>query len=125
MIKRLINKNNSDNKENRNSLLKINFMMNSILTMSQFLFPLIAFPYVSRILLPEGTGKVAFATSIIAYFAIFAQLGIPTYGIRACAKVRDNKGELTKTAQELFLINITMSVSTYAVFVIALFLYRD
>lgn len=109
------------NKENSDTLLKTNFIMNSILTMSQFLFPLITFPYVSRILLPEGTGKVAFATSIIAYFAMFAQLGIPTYGIRACAKVRDNKEELTKTAQELFLINITMSVITYVAFVIALF----
>ena len=38
--------------------LKLNFIMNAILTMSQFIFPLITFPYVSRILLPEGTGKV-------------------------------------------------------------------
>lgn len=55
--------------------------MNAILTMSQFIFPLITFPYVSRILLPEGTGKVSFATSVVSYFAMFAQLGIPTYGI--------------------------------------------
>ncbi|WP_243167143.1 flippase [Acetobacterium malicum] len=110
-----------ENNKNRNPLLKINFIMNSILTMSQFIFPLITFPYVSRILLPEGTGKVAFATSIIAYFAMFAQLGIPTYGIRACAKVRDNKEELTKTTQELFIINITMCVIMYALFVIALY----
>lgn len=76
--------------------LKLNFVMNAILTMSQFIFPLITFPYVSRILLPEGTGKVSFATSVISYFAMFAQLGIPTYGIRACAQVRDNKKELTQ-----------------------------
>lgn len=69
--------------------LKINFIMNSLLTMSQFIFPLITFPYISRILLPVGTGKVSFATSIVSYFALFAQLGIPTYGIRACAKVRE------------------------------------
>lgn len=36
--------------------LKLNFIMNAILTMSQFIFPLITFPYVSRILLPDGTG---------------------------------------------------------------------
>ena len=82
--------------------LKINFIMNSILTMSQFIFPLITFPYISRILLPVGTGKVSFATSIVSYFALFAQLGIPTYGIRACAKVRDDKKELTRTVQEIF-----------------------
>lgn len=42
--------------------IKFNFVMNAILTMSTFIFPLITFPYVSRILLPEGTGKVSFAT---------------------------------------------------------------
>ena len=63
--------------------LKLNFIMNAILTMSSFLFPLISFPYVSRILGPEGTGRVDFATSLIAYFLMFAQLGIPTYGVRA------------------------------------------
>ena len=66
--------------------LKINFIMNSILTMSSFLFPLITFPYVSRILLPLGTGKVSFATSVISYFAMFSQLGIPVYGIRRLCK---------------------------------------
>lgn len=87
-----------------------------LLTMSSFIFPLITFPYVSRILLPEGTGKVSFATSLISYFSMFAQLGIPTYGIRACAKVRDNREELTRTAQELLIINLIMSVVLYIVF---------
>lgn len=86
--------------------LKLNFIMNAILTMSAFIFPLISFPYVSRILLPEGTGKVSFATSVISYFLMFAQLGIPTYGVRACAKVRDDKRKLSKTAHELLIINL-------------------
>lgn len=109
--------------------LKLNFLMNAILTMSQFVFPLITFPYISRILLPDGTGKVSFATSIISYFAMFSQLGIPTYGIRACAKVRDNKDELSKTVQELFIINFVMSVFAYIALFIAIAtiprLYQD
>ena len=96
--------------------LKINFIMNSILTMSSFLFPLITFPYVSRILLPLGTGKVSFATSVISYFAMFSQLGIPVYGIRACAKVRDDKAVLSKTFQELMIINGVTSLITYLFF---------
>ena len=97
----------------KNTSLKLNFIMNALLTMSQFIFPLITFPYVSRILLPEGTGKVSFATSVISYFAMFAQLGIPTYGIRACARIRDDKEKLTRTVQELFIINFTMSLISY------------
>lgn len=101
--------------------LKINFIMNSILTMSSFLFPLITFPYVSRILLPLGTGKVSFATSVISYFAMFSQLGIPVYGIRACAKVRDDKAVLSKTFQELMIINGVTSLITYLFFLLTLF----
>lgn len=108
-------------KEKTGSSLKVNFIMNALLTMTSFLFPLITFPYVSRILLPEGTGKVSFATSVVSYFALFAQLGIPYYGIRACAKVRDNKERLTKIAQELLIINVVMSVVSYAIFLLTLF----
>ncbi|MEH7111513.1 flippase [Neobacillus niacini] len=100
--------------------IRFNFIMNSILTMSSFIFPLISFPYVSRILMPEGMGKVTFAISVISYFAMFAQLGIPTYGIRTCAKIRDNKEELTKNVQEIFIINIIMSFVAYIAFFIAL-----
>lgn len=93
--------------------LKLNFIMNSILTMSQFIFPLITFPYASRVLMPSGIGKVNFAISIINYFSMFAQLGIPTYGIRACAKVRDNREQLTRTVHELLFINIIVTMISY------------
>lgn len=95
--------------------IKVNFIMNSLLTMSSFIFPLITFPYAARVLHPAGTGKVAFATSIIFYFSIFTQMGIPTYGIHACAKVRENKAALTQTAQELLLINLIASIIAYIV----------
>ena len=105
----------------KNKSLKMNFVMNVILTMSSFIFPLITFPYVSRILLPTGTGKVSFATSVVTYFSMFAQLGIPTYGIRACAKVRDNREELSKVVQELLCINLIMSIVSYVVLYMALY----
>lgn len=106
--------------QSKQKSLKLNFIMNAILTMSSFIFPLITFPYVSRVLMPTGTGKVSFATSLISYFSMFAQLGIPTYGIRACAKVRDNREELTRTAHELLFINLIMCVISYAALAMAL-----
>ncbi|MBP3621883.1 MAG: flippase, partial [Lachnospiraceae bacterium] len=87
-----------------------------ILTMSNIIFPLITFPYATRILLPAGMGKISFATSVVAYFSMFAQLGIPTYGVRTCAKIRDDKEKLSKTVQELLLINIITVLISYAVF---------
>ena len=49
---------------------------------------------------------------------MFAQLGIPTYGIRACAQVRDDKKELSKVVQELLIISVIMCTLSY----IALFM---
>ena len=63
--------------------IKKNFIWNSILQVSALVFPLIIYPYASRIIGSEGIGKVSFATSVITYFSIIAQLGIPTYGIRS------------------------------------------
>lgn len=94
--------------------------MNAILSVSGFLFPLITFPYISRILLPDGTGRVNFATSLISYFTMLAMLGVPTYGIRACAQVRDDKMKLSRTAHELLFINLFMSLVSYALLAAAL-----
>lgn len=90
-----------------------NFIFNSLLTISNMVFPIITFPYVSRILGPEGTGKVEFATSIVYYFNMFAQLGIPTYGIKICAKVRDDREQLSRITQELLILNILMATISY------------
>ena len=101
--------------------IKVNFIMNAILTMSSVIFPLITFPYVSRALQPAGIGKVNFAISVVSYFTMFAQLGIPTYGIRACAQVRDDKKELSKVVQELLWISVFMCTLSYLVFFLSVF----
>lgn len=95
--------------------IRINFIMNFILTISNFIFPLITFPYVSRVLGAEGIGSVTFASSIVNYFSMVGMLGVPTYGIRACAKVRDDKEKLEKTVQEIVILNaITMGIAIIA-----------
>lgn len=100
--------------------IKVNMIMNIILTVSSLLFPIITFPYVSRVIGADGIGKVQFATSTIAYFSMFAQLGIPTYGIRACAKVRDDKKKLSKVVQEIMILNGITCLISYVALAIAL-----
>lgn len=102
--------------------VKLNYLMNCILTGSAMIFPLLSYPYVSRILQPEGMGKVAFANSVVAYFAMGAMMGIPTYGIRACARVRDDKERLSRTVWELLFINMVMTAFVYLIFGASLFL---
>lgn len=100
-----------------NKTLKKNIIMNSISSFITLLYPIITFPYISRILLPNGIGKVNFAISITTYFIMFAQLGI-LYGIRACSELRNDKTKLTKTVLEIFLI---YSITTIVSFVLYLF----
>ena len=113
-----------DNNVKEKSIV-VNYIMNTLLSMSSFIFPLITFPYASRILLPIGNGKITFATSVISYFNMFAQLGIPTYGVRVCSTVRNNRQQLTKVAHELLLINMVMNIFSYCcLFISVLFIKR-
>ena len=100
--------------------IKINFLMNTILSLSSIIFTLITFPYISRVLQPEGLGKVTFASSIVSYFLMFSQLGIPTYGIRVCAQVRDDKEKLSKTVHELSFISLVITIISYMFFIFAI-----
>jgi len=97
----------------KQSSLRKNFILNALLTLSSFLFPLITFPYVSRVLQPENYGRVNFAASFVAYFNMLAQLGVPTYGIRAAAAARGDRDGLSRTAQELLRLNLLMSALAY------------
>lgn len=92
--------------------IRYNFLMNFILTASQFLFPIITFPYVSRVLTAAGNGRVSFAASVANYFIMVASLGIPTYGVRACAQVKNDRVLLSKTVHELFIINFVVTLFT-------------
>ena len=100
--------------------IKKNFLMNVLVSLSNALFPLVTYLYAARVLLTVGMGKYTFAVSLIAWFSMFAQLGIPEYGVRATAKARDSREELTRTAHELLIINLMMNAAVYAVFFLAL-----
>ena len=76
-------------------------------------FPLITFPYASRILLPEGMGKVNFANSIIGYFLMLSNLGINVYAVREASKLRNDKKALTKFFKEMITINFVCCIISY------------
>lgn len=102
--------------------VKFNVVMNMILTSSSFLFPLITVPYVSRVLGPSGTGLVAWAQTFVSYFSLVALMGMNVYGVRECAKVRDDRAKLTQTARELIVILLVSTAIVYAVFLVSIFL---
>ena len=106
--------------QHKQASIKINFIMNFILTVSSFIFPIITFPYISRTLLPLGTGRIAFATSVASYATMLGMVGIPTYGIRAVARVRNQQRELNKTVQEIFFFNAIATLGALALYLVSI-----
>ena len=105
--------------------LKKNSILNVIKTVSSVIFPLITFPYVSRVLLPVNVGKVNFGSSFVSYFSLIATLGITTYAIRECSAVREDRNELSTKASEIFSINICTTIVAYALLILSLLAFRE
>lgn len=74
------------------------------------MFPIIVYPYVSRILLADNMGKVSFFTALTNYAMMIGSLGVSTYGVRATARVRDSKKELSITVKELMRLNFIVTL---------------
>ncbi len=90
-----------------------NAFYNTLKTISTVVFPLITVPYISRILTSENVGKVNFANSIISYFTLFASLGVSTYAMRECSKIKGDQKQLEKVSSEIFSINIITMLFSY------------
>ena len=90
-----------------------NTIYSALKSISTVVFPLITFPYISRVLQPQNVGKFNFSNSVISYFTLIAALGVHTYAIRECSKYRDDKYKLGKIASEIISINIISSLISY------------
>jgi O-antigen/teichoic acid export membrane protein len=100
--------------------IKSNAFFNSMKEFLNIAAPFITFPYVTRVLMPDNLGKVQFAASIITVFTYFASLGIPFYGVRRIAQVRDNMEQRSRVFRELLLIEIIATFVVYGVFLLSL-----
>ena len=105
--------------------IKVNSILNVIKTLSSIIFPLITFPYISRVLLPENVGKVNFGTAYISYFSMISSLGITTYAIRECSAVREDINMMEKKASEIFSINICTTIIAYLLLGLSMILFRN
>lgn len=103
--------------------IKKNSVYSILKTGSSILFPLITFPYITRVLHTENVGKINYGLSIVSYFTLIASLGISTYAIRECSGVRDDKQKLSRIASEIFSINIITTVIAYLALFVTLMLY--
>ena len=103
--------------------LQKNFIYNSIITTSNYIFPLIVFPYISRVLGVTNVGVFNFIDSVVNYFVVFSMMGLSTLGVREIAAVRTDKEKLDKVFSSLITLSglftvialIALIASTYTV----------
>ena len=96
---------------------------NTILQVSQILFPIMTFPYISRVLGPEGFGVANFTTNLSGLFISLVSLGVPLYGMREIAKLKGRPDEIRKTTSELFILHLLYSLLGLLIYSIVVFNY--
>ncbi len=90
--------------------VKKNYVFNLIYQLVTLIVPIITIPYLSRVLLETGVGKVSFADSIAAYFVLFAGLGSLTYAQKEIGAKNGNKIEESRVFWEILIIRLVTSM---------------
>lgn len=103
--------------------IKTNFLYSSILTTANYIFPLLTFPYVSRVLGVTNVGIVNFVDSVINYFILFSMMGMSVIGIREIAKCKNCQEKLDETFNNLFWLNTLTTIG--ALFILLLVTYAS
>lgn len=98
-----------------------NSVFNTLCQLTNTLLPFITSMYVSRVLLTDGMGLVAYGKNIASYFVMLAPLGLPLYGVREIARIRENRVMTNQLFTELFLINLLSTVLSSAIFLCLLY----
>lgn len=93
--------------------MKVNAILNGIKTLMSILFPLITFPYATRVLQVENLGKVNFSNSVISYFTLLAALGVSTYATREGSGNKNYTNKFNEFASQVFTINVISTVAAY------------
>ncbi len=104
--------------------IKKNLFYNIILILGTTVFPLITFPYISRVLDPDGLGMANYASSIVSYLTLISCFGVNAYGLKEGVKYRDDREKLGKFVSEMLIINITTALIASVIFVVLFLIPR-
>ena len=103
--------------------LRKNYIYNVSVQIVSMLTPLITAPYLARVLGETGVGTFSYVQSIATYFALFAAMGLNSYGLREVSRVRDDRVKASRLFWELStirLVNTLIACGLYALFVWAI-----
>lgn len=98
--------------------IKLNAILNVIKQSMSLLFPLITYPYVSRVLGADNLGRYSFSDSIVQIIITLSLIGIPTYAVREGSMIRNEKEKIKNFCAEVFTINVISAIFSYLVLII-------
>ena len=102
--------------------LSMNALFSSLKTLTTLIFPLITYPYITRVLTVDSVGKINFSQSVVSYFLLFAGFGLSAFAIRSGSQIRENTTELHAFANRIFSINlITTALAVVALIILLAF----
>lgn len=105
----------------RSASIKKNFTYNVILTMSTYIFGLIVFPYVSRVLGVDMIGRVNFADQTINYLHVLAAMGIGTVGVREIAACGDDRRKRSQVFSDMFSFILVLALVSVFILLVMIF----
>ena len=108
----------------KKSSLGVNAFLNGLRSVLNLFFPLITFPYVSRVLSVSGIGVYNFSNTYVNYFILIAGLGIATYAVREGARYREDKAKINKFASQVFSLNMIATVIAYFLLFASLVIFK-
>lgn len=100
------------------SNVRNNFFWNILLNISGYLYSLLTFPYVTRVLGAEGLGIASFALSIVDYAILLASLGISAVGIRYIAQNNADEKQRSCVFNGLISIHLTLSLILLVIYLL-------
>lgn len=103
------------------SNIKKNFFFSSILTTANYVFPVLTYPYVSRVLGVNNIGICNFIDSIINYFILFSMMGVAVIGVREIAASKERE-ERSKVFSGLLLLNAFATTIMLIILVMAIYM---
>ncbi|ANZ56483.1 flippase [Lactobacillus helveticus] len=105
--------------------LGLNAFFNGMRSVLSLIFPLITFPYISRVLSVSGIGIYNFSNTYVSYFILIAGLGIATYAVREGAKYRNQKEKIEEFTSQVFSINMIATIIAYLLLFLSLVIFKS
>ncbi len=114
--KKVLNKNNKP--------LLVNFFSLSILQGANFILPLLAVPYLIRVLGVELYGLLAFATALTAYFAILSDYGFNLTATKNISVHRESHSKVTEIFSAVLTIKFFLMILGLVILTVIVFSFE-